>query len=196
MIDDIVKLKDFVPFFQSCVWIIFIIISCLVFRKQCKVLFNILLERLKHGSSFKAGPIEIGEELKQLEYANQNNKSVVKSGSKGKEREIHRKQIYERNRKLFLSHVIYPSTKPNQKYDIFIYLIRHKSDNFDDIDKAEFFFGHMWGNRVFVEKLKKGIIGISTSAYAPFLCTCCIRFKDGSEIMLERYIDFEMSRLF
>lgn len=132
-----------------------------------------------------------------MEYAKQENtNSIVLSGTNGERREGHRKSIYENNKGIFLTHLIYPSKKAGQCFDIYIYLIRHKLDNFSDVEKAEFFFGHMWGNKVFTKKPKNGIIGISTSAYAPFLCTCCVKFKNGEEIQIERYIDFEFSKVY
>jgi len=195
MIEELIKLKDYVPLFQTFIWIIFIIIILLIFRKSVWTIINLLIDRVKKGSSIKVGPVEIGEELKNLTYAKQGS-GEIKAEAKGKEREKHRTNIYSENKGLFLTHIISPSKKIGQKYDIFIYLIRHKSTDFNDIDYAEFFFGHMWGNEVFKESLKNGIIGISTSAYAPFLCTCCVKFKDGSEIELNRYIDFEMEKCF
>jgi len=77
-----------------------------------------------------------------------------------------------------------------------VYLIRHKSNNFEDVSYAEFFFGHYWGNEVFREEPRDGLIGVSTSAYGPFLCTCRVAFKDGHSADLNRYIDFEMGRVF
>jgi len=197
MINELVKIKDYVPLFQTVLWIGFIIGLFLIFRKSINVIISTLVDRIKKGSSVKAGPIEIGEELKNMEYAKQIDSDLpVSTGADGQKREEHRTKIYEKNKGLFLTHLIYPSDKRGQKFDIYIYLIRHKLDNFSDIEKAEFFFGHMWGNKIFSEKSKNGIIGISTSAYAPFLCTCCVRFKNGDEIQLDRYIDFEISKIY
>ncbi len=106
-----------------------------------------------------------------------------------------RNGVYKRNAGLFLTHILVPSEKPDQKYDIYIYLIRHKTVDFSDVQKAEFFFGHMWGNEVFCKKPKDGRLGISTSAYGPFLCTCRVHLKGGEIIHLHRYIDFEMERI-
>jgi hypothetical protein len=194
VIDDLVKLKDYVPLFSTFFWILFIGVILIIFKKKLEVLITILLERVKSGSSFKAGPIEIGEQLEKLEYADPNKSESISNTEAGKREEI-RSNIYKKNKGLFLTHIITPSKRRNQKYDIFIYLIRHDSIDFSDIKKADFFFGHMWSNQIFSEVVKNGIIGISTSAYGPFLCTCCVVFKDGSEINLERYIDFEMEKL-
>jgi hypothetical protein len=197
MINDLVKLKDYVPLFQTIIWIGFIIIFFLIFKKPIHEIVSTLIDRIKKGSSIKAGPLEIGAELRGMAYAEQTSSdSKVSTGSDGDLRENHRIKIYERNKGLFLTHIIVPSDKVGQLYDIFIYLTRHKSIDFSDIEKAEFFFGHMWGNQVFTERQKNGIIGISTSAYAPFLCTCCVRLKNGDEIQLDRYIDFEMKKIY
>jgi len=107
-----------------------------------------------------------------------------------------RESIYSNNRDLFLAHVIRPSKKKGQVYDVFIYLIRHNSDDFSDIDYAEFFLGPYWGNQIFtVKEETKGFIGISTAAYGTFLCFCKVFFKDGHTAELQRYIDFESERM-
>lgn len=113
-----------------------------------------------------------------------------------KGREYHREKIYDDNHNLFLVHVLKPSKKRGQKFDVFIYLVHHKGFplEHEDIERAEFFFGKYWGNEIYSETLKDGVIGISTSTYGSFLCTCLIKFKDEnkSDLMLNRYIDLEM----
>jgi hypothetical protein len=193
MIDAISKFKDFVPLFRDFLWILFFGIILFVFRKGIKDLFQSFTDRIKRGSSFRIGNVELGE---NFQFAGYPIEEGIKPGSDGDDREKHRTNIYEQNRGLFLTHVISPSKRKEYKYNIYIYLIRHKPSNYNeinflDIAYAEFFFGHMWGNEVFKVVAKKGIIGISTSAYAPFLCTCIIKMKDESEIELYRYIDFE-----
>lgn len=106
-------------------------------------------------------------------------------------REKHRVSIYENQRGLFLGHTIFPDSERSGSFDIYIYLVRHKQDDFKDVGKAEFFFGHMWGNRIFLEENRGALIGISTSAYGSFLCTCKITMTDGKEIMLDRYIEVQ-----
>ena len=108
----------------------------------------------------------------------------------------HRNGIYERNRGVFLVHVITPSKIKGQKFDIFIYLKRNKSEDLSDIGHAKFFLGRFWGNEIFEVQNDGGYIGLSTSAFGPFLCTCCVTFNDGYSLHLSRYIDFEMESVF
>ncbi|MCZ7600870.1 MAG: hypothetical protein M5U09_28295 [Gammaproteobacteria bacterium] len=84
--------------------------------------------------------------------------------------------------------------KEGQEFDIFIYLIRHKSGDLSDVAKVEFFLGSYWGNEIIAGSRSGATLAIRTSAYAPFLCTCVVSFNDGGSCVLERYIDFEMGR--
>lgn len=103
-----------------------------------------------------------------------------------------RRNIYKENKGYFIAHVLEPTNKDGQEYDIFIYLIKHKSQDYKDVSKAEFFFGEYWGNKVYVGSSTGKYIGVRTSAYGPFLALCKITFKDGTSITISKYIDFEM----
>lgn len=109
-----------------------------------------------------------------------------------KNRSDERIKIYEENRGIFLSHLLEPTKLNGQVFEIFIFLVRHKNNEFNDIEKVDFFFGDKWGNKIFEAKKIKNLIGIRTAAYGPFLCTCYITFKDKKELTLYRYIDFSM----
>jgi len=186
-------LKDWVPLFQTLSWIGLIAFMVFKFASKLESLLEIVLNRVKSGSSLKAGPVELGEDLRSLDKvsANSSDAPVSEDGWSAE-----RDGIYQSNNGLFLAHVIEPSKKHGQEYDIFIYLVRHRGSDFSDIEYAEFFFGSYWGNRVFKESLKNNLLGVSTSAYGPFLCTCHVKMKNGNEVRLNRYIDFEMSRVF
>jgi hypothetical protein len=114
----------------------------------------------------------------------------------GDEWNDYRHKVKERSRDVFLAHVIKPADIPGQKYDIYVFLIRAKSSNLEDVGYAEFFFGRYWGNNVFRVTNEGGKLGVSTSAYGPFLCICRVTFKDGYQAYIERFIDFEMGRVF
>lgn len=110
--------------------------------------------------------------------------------------------VYRNNRNVFLAHTIQPSCKAGQLYDIAIYLVPHYSNDpkyrrtdLSDIVEAEFFLGAYFNNKVFRIKNRGGVLGITTSAYGPFLCTCKVSFIDGEQLILNRYIDFEMGNL-
>lgn len=107
----------------------------------------------------------------------------------------HRKALYDKTRKLFLMHVLTKSPKANQKYGIGLYVKHHEEKDLSDVKSAEFFLGKSWGNRIIQGTPSGNRIGISTSAFGPFLCTCLVTFTDGERVMLYRYVDFEMGPL-
>ncbi|MBF0269294.1 MAG: hypothetical protein HQL44_11955 [Alphaproteobacteria bacterium] len=134
-------------------------------------------------------------ELERLEFARPGtNGSTDKtpSSSTPEDWSETRNAVYVSSRGYFISYVLEPSKSDGQEYDIFIYLIRHKSGDYSDIEKAEFFFGHYWGNKIYVASRVGELIGVRTSAYGPFLALCRVTFKDGTSTMLNKYIDFEM----
>ncbi len=186
-------MKDWIPLLQTLSWIGLIVYSVKKFSTQLQSLFDAIKQRIASGSSFKAGPVELGQDLKALEKVKP---AIVSEETKVDDWSKERNEIYNNNNGLFLAHVIEPSKQDGQDYDIFIYLVRHKSETLADIESAEFFLGSYWGNKVYNEKEINSLIGISTSAYGPFLCTCRVKMKDGKEIRLSRYIDFEMGRVF
>lgn len=186
------NLKEWIPLLQTLSWITLIVLGTLKYSEKLERILDSIQERIKSGSSFKAGPVELGEDLRGLEKVSAQT-SDAKISADGWEDE--RNKIYQNNNGLFLAHIIKPSKTIGQEYDIFIYLVRHKSKEFSDVEYAEFFFGSYWQNKIFKETNKNGLIGVSTSAYGPFLCTCRVKMKNGKEIKLNRYIDFEMGRI-
>ncbi|TWT93262.1 DUF4062 domain-containing protein [Stieleria varia] len=138
---------------------------------------------------------DLGREVRsaQLKTVDQNSPDSLDASEWTNERPTR----YQRRRFTELVHVIEPSSKPNQEYDILIYLFRHRPDNagspfgLDDVTKAEFLLGPSWKNRVFACDNDGGYIGIKVSAFGTFLCLCRVTFANGETAILDRYIDFE-----
>ena len=97
---------------------------------------------------------------------------------------------YRTNRDVFLVHSLAPSAVPKQLFDIFIYLQRHHSHDLSEVAHAEFFLGPYWHDRVFHVPNVGAPVGINTSAYGEFLCVCRVTFTDGTQILLDRYVNF------
>lgn len=112
-----------------------------------------------------------------------------------------RKDCYNLSKNYFIIHAIthaffQSSVSGKPTFRIAIYIKRHWSEDLSDIVKAEFFLGRWWGNKVFEAHAKNGVIGIKTAAYGEMLCICRLTLKGtGEQILLSRYIDFEMGKL-
>jgi hypothetical protein len=121
--------------------------------------------------------------------------TAVGSLFSNEQRATHRSELQRTRRNVYLVHTIKKSEAGGQEFDILIYLVRQRSDDISDVDYAEFFLGRFWGNVIFSVQGSGGFLGITVSAYGPMLCTCRVVFKDGYEVMLDRYIDFEMGSM-
>lgn len=115
-------------------------------------------------------------------------------------RSQHRSQLYKQAEGLQLVHTILPSRKRENYWDILIYVIRHKSNDLSFVKQAEFFLGRYWGNEIFTVPNQDDFMGITISAFGPALCTCRVIYLDEKgeekELMLQRYLDFEMTSLY
>lgn len=107
-------------------------------------------------------------------------------------RSTHRRALRHARRDINLVHTLRPSPDDPDYYDILIYLIAHRDADISKVRYAEFFLGSAWYNHIFRASNQDGFLGISISAYGPVLCTCRVVFDDGHEVLLDRYIDFEM----
>ena len=116
---------------------------------------------------------------------------VARPGARGHSVSQDRMRTYERMRRLFLVHVLTPSIVRGQKYDIYIYVKRHRDVTVEDGTR-----------RVLLRKIlgQPNLSGEACRKQAPratlrirsILCTCQVTFKDGVSEMLYRYVDFEM----
>lgn len=198
------------PVVQTAIWAGVAVTALVMLREPVKQFAKTVVGRVNSGDDFTTPwlSLERRAELEKLDKA-EATKSEVIEDAEAEEVEIvsepttkkqwnrYRQGIYEAHRGLFLVHVISPSEKSGQTYDIFILVKRHKDRTIDDIEKVDFYLGQYWGNKVFTEIPRDGLVGLRTSAYGPFLCVCKVHLKgEGSKppqtIMLERYIDFEM----
>lgn len=117
--------------------------------------------------------------------------------------QLGRVQEYERTHGFMLAHVYKPSSERGQIFDVSIFVVQHKKGTttpparkFDEIQKAEFFFGESWGNQVFEVRGEDGFFGARVHAWGTFLAMCRVTFKDADKkpVILFRYVDFSMAK--
>jgi hypothetical protein len=174
-------------------WLILVLFVVLFFRPLRLILAG-LAWRMKIGASVKVGSLELGSvpavpgnEItpKESKY-----KVFVEDGNgiRGQERA----RYYESCRNVMLVHKVFKSFEEGQLFDIQIYLIPHFEGSLAGVARVEYFFGRMWGNKVFPSTNRFNGFAISTAAYGPFLCTARVVFASGDSFTQTRYIDFEM----
>jgi len=60
---------------------------------------------------------------------------------------------------------------------------------------VEYYFGKHWGNQIFTSIDRARDFVITTSAYGSFMCIAKLCFSDGEQVMINRYVDFEMGAI-
>ncbi len=205
---------EFIKAITPLAWPALVIFVLYRFKAFIQQLLTAILKRIDDGCAVETPLVKIGESLKSLDKVPPQSRTgellksldnvLLQSTLSETKNDLdwsgERDGIYKNSEGFFLAHVTSPIDSTGN-YDAFIYLVQHKpnigtpSQSWTDIDFVEFFLGKQWGNRVFRETLKDGRIGISTTAYSPFLCTCRLKMKNGNVIRLHRYIDFEMAIL-
>jgi hypothetical protein len=179
-------------------WVAVVLIIAFAFRSDLRSLFQIIVLRLRLGSSVKVWNLEIGQSYVEPGQA------VARGGAISAVREDldsqrweERRQYYELSRNLLLVHRLAPSKKAGQLYDVLIYLMPHHSSDatLAGVKQVEYFLGRSWANSIFTSVDRARGFAIATSAYGPFMCTAEIHFSDGKKVMVNRYIDFEMGPL-
>ena len=179
----------------TALWVVLILSIVLIFRPDLREIMTTIVRRLRLGAPLKVWNLEIGASYVEPGSARirGGDVSAVRKDNDGK-RWQQRQQYYKPNRNLQLVHRLAPSDKPGQVYDILIYLVPHYDSDatLAGVKKVEYYFGKSWGNSVFTSTDRARGFAISTSAWGAFMCTAEIYFSDGEQVMVNRYIDFEM----
>jgi hypothetical protein len=115
-------------------------------------LLDALIVRVRSGGAIKASMIELPELKVSPEGPLPG--SLIRSQSADAFWRGYRDQLYGGNKNVFLAHRLYPSTAPNQLYDIVIYVVPHKDrrGRLDLVDHVEYYFGSSWGDSVHVQR--------------------------------------------
>lgn len=164
-----------------------------VFYSSLRDLLASVLWRVRCGTPIRFGSFELGGAyVSPTGDISQDAAHIESMPDEDNARLNERDQYYRPSRRIFLVHKLSVSRKSGQLYDIQIYLIPHKDATLACVERVEYYFGHYWGNKIFVSRDRSLAFSVSTSAYGPFVTTAKVYFTDGPSVMLSRYIDFEM----
>jgi hypothetical protein len=178
---------------ERAVWPLLIGIVLFAYRRPLRLLLASLERRLSHGASLRLGPVEVGAiHVTPGRDISEHHSAMGVFRDPDGTREAERKRYYAEVRGIMLVHKLFRSREPGQLYDALLYVIPHASASLAAVARVEYFFGHMWGHRVFPSTDRSRGFPVVTSAYGPFLCSAKVHFTDGTIATLFRYIDFEM----
>jgi hypothetical protein len=190
----------------SILWTGLIASAAYYLRKEVSQILSQLLLRVRAGAPMKIGAVELGA-IQTAQWhtpaPTSPESSYIPEGFTNEDPgglgvvvdpglNIAREAYFSQTRKVMLVHRLFRSTKPDQVYDVLIYLSPHEDSSLASVVRAEYYFGRYWGYKVFESLDRSRGFPVLTSAYGTFLCACRITFNDGTQEIVYRYIDFEM----
>jgi hypothetical protein len=88
-------------------------------------------------------------------------------------------------RGIFLGHIVNP-VPIGKRWEVAVFVTG--SGNFDDVEKADFYFGPGWRSRTFEGKRDRhGHLGCVVTAFTDFVAYCRVTFRDGHTFLLQHY---------
>ena len=137
-------------------WPLLVVFLVLYFGEPVKVLIKNLREgTLKVGPSGFEFTAKIQKLAEHLPYVDSDTKASpqVQLPQTNEERIKQRHEKEKETKEIYLVHVIKPSERPGQTFDVFIYLKEHwkkgRELGLADVSYAEFFLGRYWSNKIF-----------------------------------------------
>lgn len=180
----------------SLLWFGLAIAALLLLRAEIQALLQNVSWRLRTGAAVKLFSMELGQTyVPQTIDASKDETTFEHRIDLANERWLQREQYYRPNRNVHLVHRLAPSSSPGMLYDIEIYVVPHKGATLASVSRVEYYFGKNWGNQIFTSHDRSRSFAITTSAFGAFMCTAKLIFTDGEEVMVNRYIDFEMGAI-
>jgi hypothetical protein len=194
---------------STFLWVALIAVGYLLLGDKVQEFVGVITDRFRKGAGGKIGPLEVEQDLTSAgsqDPANSKHAEKARELADAPHWTQERIKIGKSQRGVHLAHVVLPTDEPGQKFELLVYLVpgaeresRYgKPDDLGDVALAEFFLGHMWGNKVTPVRWTPGrrYLGIRTTAYAPAICLCRVTFTgSGETVLLSRFLDFEMGRL-
>jgi hypothetical protein len=206
-------LKALSPVLVASAWPLVLLITVWIFKREISCSFDVLLRAVPRLNQAEFGKLKVilcpPEVVSQLPRVETIEAEVLPPGETRKSllTKVGRAGIYNKHQGIFLTHIFEPSKEG--VFTAHIYLIGHEkksepggkgisNNSLSKVKKAEFYLGEMWNDKVFSRSanVPGEPIGITVSAYGPFLCTCLVTLENGEQIELYRYIDFEMEWAF
>lgn len=203
-------MSDWVPLLQTLVWASLLLLLLYVGRGNWGRIMQALERRISQGDDMTlTGPLGLSAVLKReskglprLEPGDDEDEPQGPMAPDQGDLSALRAQMGAEQRGVHLVHVVAPSDRQGERYEIFAYLHGWGRERFDlpgdlsDVARAEFFLGPLFTpSHVTVENDRGSRLGFVTTAHAPALCLCKLTFRDGHETVVSRYLDFEAGDL-
>lgn len=195
-INELAQQTGFWSIVPSILWTVLALAALIIFRREIQSLLQNFSWRMRTGAALKLFSIELGQTYVSPSIdAAKNETALAHRADENGERWRDREQFYKPNRNIHLVHRLAPSNASGMLYDIQLYVVAHKDATLANLAKVEYYFGRHWGNQIFTSIDRARGFPVTTSAYGAFMCTAKLFFSDGEQVMINRYVDFEMGAI-
>jgi hypothetical protein len=188
--------QSFIESLPSLLFATLAIGATLYFSEELKRLLWSVVLRLKSGSAVKFGPIELAA-LTSIPAAIPEGVGVPSSWRGLKKDNGDLMKLWESypaySNNVMLVHKVFPSSEPDQEYDVLLYLVERREGALLGVSWVEYYFGPYWSNYIYPSHDRFRGFPIKVSAYDRFICIARLHFTHTEQTAIVfRYVDFEM----
>lgn len=175
-------------------WPILIGIVLVVMRRPLTSLAKALTLRVSEGAGFKTPWLEIETVRVSREQGIKPPDGITAEKDAAGLLEKSLQQFDEKAHLVFLAHQLFSSSANKDILDVLLYPVPlPQNDWLRGVDSVGYYFGFNDSDDVFVSRNFGSKFAVAVSAFEPFTCSATVKFKDGREAQIHRFVDFETS---
>jgi len=207
---------------SAIAWVFLAALLVWLLWSETRALVTALAHRLRSGGEFEFGPLKLKglpplkgvsitsarRAAEDLLYRRDDDPPPEETSASIQTAE-ERRQIYESQAYFNLVHKIRPSKLEGQRFEVSVYIRPHIAygndepkwrSRLNDVDSVSYYFGEMFGEgeygSIYTVDNSERDFAIRVDAYGPMLCIAFVRLRNGTEVQLTRYLDFECADLY
>ena len=190
--------SDWVPFFQTLVWAIMILLMVLLFWKRLVGMIDNIIRNIRKGSSLKAGLFELGAPPSIRATTDEMGVSV--EGRSGGDVSVTlEKMLLDREfpsqiaEDIYLMHeveVLQKRTTPGTgRYRLRIWVAAYDRKQFENIERVTYRLWDDFPKKVISTQAKELNFELWLNSWGEFTIIACVERKDMEPLWLTRYLD-------
>ncbi len=182
-------MKEWIPFLQELVWPLFLAVLVLLARGPLKRLLKAFEDRVAAGAEFEAGTsgIRVGAVPKLAEMAS--------SPLVSKTTNAHKSGVDLPPSDIYLVHTAHPASRNlypddhRQLFEVRIFVDADDPGILDQVTEITYFLHETFKEPVMTIRNRRNSFELVVVVWGEFNVAAVVRFKDGRELRLERYLN-------
>lgn len=192
--------NNWVPLFQTLIWVILIIVLIAVFWNNINVVLNAFVQRVIAGAAFTIGPLNIGTPPASVGNA-RGRATATAEGTSGADTSkdveqmlIDRKYPPGFTEAIYLVHasqIVSPRTeRKNGVYRVRVWLEAYQTESLDEIKRVSYRLHDTFGaKKLITTRSRLKDFELWLNVYGEFTIVAYVEREKESELWLSRYLD-------